>query len=271
MIWLVAVIALAPVDSVRPRVPVAIEQRFAGVAHLGVGDSIALLAPDGARRRAFVSAIYQPAPDPSTIMRRDYHVVLPLPDLAELLGAGDRVDRFGVVLRPGIDADSAAARLNRTAFGYTVYPSRQIASQSSVTFLVVSRFHRAIAVISVTASAIFLLCLMTLKVEERRRDVALLRFTGISRATVFRAVMLETVVIALVGALAGIGVAAAASAIVNHHFQRVFATTLIFSEWSWHVAAFASTVSLALGVGAGAIAAWRLVRTPAMALWRRGA
>ena len=43
-----------------------------------------------------------------------------------------------------------------------------------------SRFHRAIGVITIVASAIFLLCIMLLKVDERRRDVAALRLMGIS-------------------------------------------------------------------------------------------
>jgi putative ABC transport system permease protein len=176
---------------------------------------------------------------------------------------------FGVSLAAGVDPDSAAERLNRVAFGYQVYPSRDIASQSSTTFLVVSRFHRAIAIISILASAIFLLCLMVLKVEERRLDVAVLRFTGISRRTVFRSLLLEAMVIAVVGAMIGTGLAALASAVVNWYYQRSFATALIFSLLQWRTILFAIVLSIVLGLGAGALAAWRLVRTPPLALWRR--
>src|SRR6185312_3615072 len=136
---------------------VAIERRFADVARLRVGDTVRLSSSVAGSRPARVVAIYEPTPDPATLMRRDFHVRLHLADLAELTGLPDRVDRIGVVLRTGIGVDSAAARLNRTAFGYDVFPSRLVASQSSTTFVVVSRFHRAIAIISVLASTVFLL------------------------------------------------------------------------------------------------------------------
>lgn len=260
-------------------IPIAIEHRLADAAHLAVGDTVRVSAPaacpsppcagEAPPRLARVAAILEPRADPATVMRRDYRVRLHLADLAALLGAPDRVDRFGLVLAPGVDPDSAAARLNRTAFGYDVFTARAIAARSSTTFEVVSRFHRAIAIISVLASTVFLLCLMLLKVEERRLDVAVLRFTGISRRTVFQALVLEAMLIALVGSAVGAGLALLASAAVNWHYQRAFATTLVFSLVTPGTVLFAIGLSLALGLGAGALAAWRLVRVPPVELWRR--
>jgi putative ABC transport system permease protein len=248
----------------------AIERRFAEAARLHVGDTLRLSSVAGARP-ARVAAIYEPAPDPATIMRREFHVRLHLADLAALTGLPDRVDRVGVVLRPGVGVDSAAARLNRTAFGYEVFPSRAIASQSSTTFVVVSRFHRAIAIISVLASTVFLLCLMLLKVEERRRDVAMLRFAGISRRTVFIALVLEAAVIAFAGSIVGAGIGAVASALVNAYYQRAFDTRLVFSQVTSTTLLFAIGMSVALGIVAGGLAAWRMVRTAPVQLWSRAA
>ena len=251
---------------------IAIERRFAEAAHLRLGDTVRVSSPEmTGQRTARVTAVYEPIPDPATIMRRDYHVRLHLPDLASLIGQPDRVDRIGIVLRPGIDPDTAAARLNRTAFGYDVSPSRAIASQSSMTFAVVSRFHRAIAIISVLASSVFLLCLMLLKVEERRRDVAMLRFTGISRRTVFFALLLEAAMVAFTGSIAGAGIGAVASAAVNAYYRRVFDTALIFSQITSGTVWFAIALSVLLGLLAGAVAAWRMVRTPPVQLWSRAA
>jgi putative ABC transport system permease protein len=250
---------------------IAVERRFAEAARLRVGDTVHLSSSVAGSRPARVAAIYEPVPDPATIMRRDFHVRLHLADLAELTGFPDRVDRIGLVLRPGIGVDSAAARLNRTAFGYDVFPSRAIASQSSTTFVVVGRFHRAIAIISVLASTVFLLCLMLLKVEERRRDVAMLRFTGISRRTVFVALVLEAAVIAFAGSIAGAGIGAIASALVNAYYQRAFDTALVFSQITSTTLLFAVGMSIALGIVAGALAAWRMVRTAPVQLWNRAA
>lgn len=265
--------------SAQAPLSIAIEQRLADAARLRVGDTVRVSVPAPCPRRpcageappvlARVDAILEPRADPSTIMRREYRVRLHLADLAALLGEPDRVDRFGVVLAPGIDPDSAATRLNRAAFGYDAFTSRAIASESSTTFAVVSRFHRAIAIISVLASAVFLLCLMLLKVDERRLDVAVLRFAGISRRTVFISLVLEATMIALAGSVVGAGLAFVSSAAVNWYYQRAFETALIFSMITPGIVLFSLALSLALGFGAGALAAWRLVRVAPVELWRR--
>jgi putative ABC transport system permease protein len=180
------------------------------------------------------------------------------------------VDRFGIGLVPGVPVDSAVAQLERNAFGYRAYPSAVIASGSSQTFLVVSRFHRAIAVITIVASAVFLLCIMLLKVEERRLDAAVMRFVGVRRRTIFGALLLEAVLVAVVGSVVGTGLAFAAGAVTNAYYRRFFDTALTFSLITPGIVLFSVALSLALGVAAGALAAWRLVRTRPMVLWGRG-
>jgi putative ABC transport system permease protein len=250
---------------------IAVERRLAEELGLRVGDTLRLGAvPDSMRGAGVVAAIYEPRPDPAQITKQERYVRMHLPDLARLLGAPDRVDRFGVGLKPGIAPDSAAARLDRSAFGYEAYPSAAIASESSQTFLVVSRFHRAIAVITIVASAVFLLCVMLLKVEERRMDAAVMRFVGVRRRTIFGALLLEAAVIAVLGSAIGTVLALAAGAATNAYYRRFFHTALTFSLITPGIVGFSVALSLALGLLAGATAAWRLVRTRPMVLWSRG-
>ena len=179
---------------------VALERPLADAVGVAVGDTVRLgTTADSVGRLFSVVAIYQPGADPAEIAKRERHLRLHLPDLAALLGAPDRVDRISIGLRPGVSADSAASLLNRTAYGYRVYSTEAIAAESSQTFLVVSRFHRAIAVISIVASAVFLLCIMLLKVEERRMDAAVMRFVGVRRRTIFSALLLEALLVAALG------------------------------------------------------------------------
>jgi putative ABC transport system permease protein len=127
-----------------PLTDIAIERALSQRLDLGVGDTVRLGAsPDSLPRLAVVAAIYEPRPDPAEISRRSLRVRLHLPDLAGLLGAPDRVDRLGIGLAPGVPVDSAVAVLNRSAFGFRAHPSAAVASESSQTFKVVSRFHRA--------------------------------------------------------------------------------------------------------------------------------
>ncbi len=262
-------------DSVSPAAPalpsVALERRLAERLGARVGDTLTIGLDAGAPGRLMVvGAIYEPAADPSAITKREYYLRLHLPELAGLLGAPDRVDRFGVALEPGVLPQRAADELNRIAFGFRAYPSAEIASESSQTFRVVSRFHQAIAVISVVASAIFLLCIMLLKVEERRHDAAVMRFTGISRATIFTALLLEAILVAALGSGFGVALALGASAVTNLYYQHFFDTTLVFSVVTPAIIRFSVLLSLVLGLLAGSLAAWRLVRANPLILWGRG-
>jgi putative ABC transport system permease protein len=252
-------------------VEVAVERGLADQLGLAVGDTVRLgAAPDSMRAIGIVAAVYQPRPDPAEIAKPERHVRLHLPDLAALLGSPDRVDRFGIQLQPGVTPDSATAVLNRNAFGFRAYQSTAIASESSQTFLVVSRFHRAIALITIVASGVFLLCIMLLKVEERRMDAAVMRFVGVRRRTIFGALLLEAALIAVLGSVVGTAFAFLAGAATNAYYRRFFDTDLTFSLITPGIVWFSVLLSLALGLAAGTLAAWRLVRTRPLVLWGRG-
>lgn len=261
----------ALIQESAPRVTeLALERSLADRLELQVGDTVRLgTAPDSMRWLAIVAAVYEPRPDPAELSRQGRRLRMHLPDLAALLDAPDRVDRFGLGLVPGVSPDSAAAVLNRYAFGFRAHPSAAIASESSQTFRVVSRFHRAIAFITIVASAVFLLCIMLLKVEERRMDAAVMRFVGVRRRTIFGALVLEAALVSVAGSILGAGLAWLAGAATNSYYRRFFDTELIFSLITPRIVFFSVCLSLLLGLAAGAVAAWRLVRTPPMVLWSR--
>jgi putative ABC transport system permease protein len=212
--------------------------------------------------------VQRPA-DPAEIARGEYRIRMHLDHLQALLGYGDRVDRFAVGTRGDVATADAAARINAAAYGFRAHRSADVAVETSKTFAVVSRFHRAIGLITIVASAIFLLCIMLLKVDERRRDVAALRLIGCSARTIVGSVVLEAAAIAVLGSLAGVGVGGAASFIVNRHYQAVYRTPLQFSIVTGDIVLLAVVLSLVLGLVAGWLAARRLVRTPPLALFGR--
>lgn len=258
-------------ESPSPILPVSIEHRLATALGLSLGDTVSLGAtPDEVSRRAVITAIHEPPPDPATVLRGEYRLRLHLPDLAALLGAPDRVDRFGVALHPGADPEALSTRLNQGAVGFRAEPSARIAAESSRTFAVVSRFHRAIGVISIVASAVFLLCIMLLKVEARRKDTAVMRLIGIRRRTIFGALVLESSVVSLVGSAMGVLLAWMAGAVTNLYYQNLFDTPLVFSLLTPGIIAFGVALSVVLGIGAGAVAAARLSAAQPLLLWRRG-
>ena len=266
--------APAPAPSA-PHVPsaprgIAIDERLASDAGLRVGDRVLLSAtPGGAKDTAVVSAIVRRGADPSEVARAEYRVRLHLTHLQELAGYENRVDRFAVATRSAASTDSVLRRVNEVAFGFRAHRSSDIAVETSRTFQVVTRFHRAIGVITIVASAIFLLCILLLRVEERRRDVAALRLMGISRASVVKSIVLEAALIALLGSALGTVVGWLGSLLINHHYRGVYRTPLAFSLVTGDIVLFAVGLSIVLGVGAGTVAAVRLVRQPPLALFGR--
>lgn len=268
--FLAALLALQATPAPAPVRTIAVDQRLAEDHGLRVGDRVVLATtPGGAGDTVRVGAILRRQADPSEVAHTDYRVQLHLDQLQSLVGYGDRVDRFAVATRGGRAEDSVLRTINDAAFGFRGYRSREIAVETSKTFLVVSRFHRAIGVITIVASAIFLLCILLLKVDERRRDVAALRLMGISRRSVVRSVVIEASLVAVLGSVMGVGIGAVVSRIINWHYQGVYRTPLVFSLVTPDIALFAAGLSLVLGVLVGFLAAWRLVSVPPLSLFGR--
>ena len=249
-----------------------IERRLADALPAEVGDTLQVAASGttGAAPRPFVvEGIFQRAADPNRIARNEYEVRFHLPDLEAMLPVRDRVDRFAVSLRPGADAEGAAGWVESLAFGTEAFDARGLADRTSTTFAVVSRFHDAIALVTLLASGIFLLCLMVIRVDERRADVRTMRLIGISRGTILRTVILEAVSVAAVASLLGIGLGALLSALVNAYYAAYYDTTLRFALLTPRILGTAMLLGIALGVGAGSLAALRIVRVPPQRLGER--
>jgi putative ABC transport system permease protein len=250
---------------------IAIDERLAEDAHIAIGDRVVVSGAPNATTgdTVIVSAIVKRGADPAEIARSEYRVRMHLDQLQTLVGYGDRVDRFAVETRGPAATEKALAAINASAFGFEAHRSRDIAVETSKTFQVVSRFHKAIGFITIVASAIFLLCIMLLKVEERRRDIAALRLMGISRYTVVLSVVAEAALLALVGSALGIALSYIASQFINWYYQGVYRTPLYFSLITTPILTLAVVLSLVLGIGAGLLASLRLARTPPISLFGR--
>src|SRR5205085_8109852 len=140
-------------------------------------------------------------------------------------------DLVSVSLRGGNSrAAATASRLNSEAIGFTAYSAPQLASRSSRTFEVVNRFQRAIAGITMVAGAIFIFALMVMRVEDQRRNLAILAVTGISRRTIFLSLILEATLFALLASLFGAILGVFAAGVVNLYYRSYYYTTLVFAS-----------------------------------------
>lgn len=258
-----------------------VERRLAERFSLAVGDTLALAGPlSPLRCLAVVAGVYEPEADPSELARERPRVIMHLPDVALLAGREDEVDRFSVRLRTlPADADTVGEsglagdelpsgtlrrRLESLLPGTRVLGASAVADRASTTFEVVRRFHRAIGLITITAGGVFLACIMTLKVQERRTQVAALRLVGVSRRTLLAWLMLEAAFVSAAGGAMGVGIGHLASAIINAYYQSAYETTLAFSIVTPDTVRTGLVLAVVLGLVAGGVAALRLLQVDAL-------
>lgn len=245
---------------------VLVERPYAEDAGLAVGSMVRVRsAVDAEPCTASVAGIFEPPPDPATLYATRPRVLFHLPHLQELTGRENEVDYFTVLARPDVDIAALARDLEPLLPGAQVLPVRAVAERSSTTFRVVSRFHTAIAAITLIAGGVFLTCIMILKVQERRVPIAAARLAGIPRRFLFWWTFAEAALLSTLGGAAGLGVGVAASALVNAYYQRYYDTALVFSQVTGVVVAEALALAVVLGMAAGVFAGVRMLASDPLA------
>jgi len=257
----VAVPPAAAQSQPAPEIDVAVSDRTARALGVAAGDEIDI-APTAAGpwRRVRIAQLYHPLLYPTEVADRDADVRLHLTDLQALTGSGDEVDSIVVRLRDPSRASRVASDLTAMGVGVHAYTSADLARRNSSSFEVVARFHRAIGAVAVLAGSVFLMTIMTLRGEEMRREVGMMRLMGVGTRTVAATVLLVAAAVATAGSLAGAGLAYALSFAINAYYRRLFETDIVFSRVTWGLVLDAGALSVVLGVAAGALTAWRLLR-----------
>jgi putative ABC transport system permease protein len=241
---------------------------------LSIGDVVTLSASaQGTDPRRFrIVGQYEPTPDPMRLGDERHEVRLHLPDMLAMTAVpGDpldatAVDRINVAVRDGASVSETARLLaNRlpavaveTAGGGRAEP-----------FVVLDRFHFAIAIVTVVASSLFLLALMLMVIDERRAVVGILRLIGFRRERILVHVLLEGVVIALAGACFGVLLSALLQGGINRFFQWRYDTALVFVRITPAIALRSVALSVPLGIAATLFASWSILRHDALAQIRR--
>jgi putative ABC transport system permease protein len=244
---------------------ILVERSLAAEYGLIPGDSVAVGSdPAGRGCRVAIAGAYEPDADPSELARERPRIIMHLPEVAAIAGRQDEVDRFSIRLRDPARADDVAEGLVALMPGTRILRAEVVAARASTTFEVVRRFHRAIGIITITAGGVFLACIMTLKVQERRSQVAALRLVGVSRATLLSWLILEAALVSVFGGILGIGIGSLASHLINGFYQRAYQTTLEFSIVTTETVWIGLVLAVSLGLIAGAVGAVRLLQVDAL-------
>ena len=243
---------------------------------LSVGDVVELSAdPSGENARLFrIAARYEPMPDPMLITAGRHEARLHLPDFLELTRAtsepspGEAVTHISILLNNPEDAAAFTKEIGSRMPNLVAVPAGRAADERNP-FVVLERFHLAISLITIFGSTAFLLALMVMRADERRETVGILRLIGFSRGRVLVEVFVEGLFVAVSGALFGIALAWAMEGAFNRFFQWHYDTPLVFVRVTGTIAWRCVAAAVPLGVLAGIVTSWTLLRRQVLELLRR--
>lgn len=265
---------IAAQDAEPPSILIA--RQLAALESIAVGDEVELTSgePGSDTRRFRVAGTYEPTPDPMQLGVASRGIRMHLTDLLALTRDADspagaeHVESINVVLRDPEDAQEFAGDVNARLVGGYAVPAA-LASGSGSTFVVLERFHMAIATVTIVAASVFLLALSVMLVEERRATVGVLRLIGFPARRILVQVLMEGVLLAGAGALFGLALAVASESLINRFFQWRYDTALIFVHVTPTVALTCVAIAVPLGALATATASWALLRSSGLRLAKR--
>jgi putative ABC transport system permease protein len=257
---------------------ILISRQLATAERLRVGDIVMLSSkPDGTAAGQFrIAGIYEPVADPMRLAATRHEARLHLPDLLSLTAdpsdplSSESVTAINVALTDPRDADAFSREVSaRIPIPQLTARPAQGGEESATVFVVLDRFHFAIAIVTVIASTVFLLALMLMLVDERRGTVGILRLIGLRKSRILLQVFAEGLLIAAAGAVFGILFAAALQGAVNAFFQWKYDTALVFVRITPRIALRCVLLAVPLGVLASVISSWSLLRSNVLELARR--
>jgi putative ABC transport system permease protein len=178
------------------------------------------------------------------------------------------VERINVALVDPADAAAFARDVQARMPGVSAQPATG-AAESAGPFLVLRRFHLAIAIVTIVASTVFLLALTIMLVDERRATVGVLRLIGLPIRRILVQLFVEGLLIATIGSLFGLVLSLVSEGLINRFFQWRYDTALIFVRVTPEVAAICVAIAVPLGVSATVVASWALLRRNGLRLARR--
>lgn len=248
------ILGLAPVEGELATLQtgqVAVDDRTADQRDLAVGDRIEVQLPRGEARQYEVVARYEWTPLFSGVLlpaEATGDFAIPQPTLGFVqLAPGASVEQ----VRP------AVAELLTDSPEVSVTDMSAFVDQQAIQIDTVLTMIRILLALAILIAVLGIVNTLALSVLERTREFGLLRAVGLSRAATMRMITVESVVIALFGALLGVAVGAGLGAAVARALQDEGITRLVFP-----VSDFALYLVLAalVGVVAAVVPAIRAAR-----------
>ncbi len=240
---------------------VVLDADLARRANVHVGDGVDL-ALGSAPAKYIVTGIA--APDGADRLGRGSALFFSDEQAKQLTGRPDQVDAVGVLARPGTDPEALAARIQAALPEVSTYTGND---RGDVEFLDVGAARSQLIVFSLafagTAVMIAMLVVastLTLSIQQRRREFALLRAVAASRRQIHKLVGAEVLLVAGAAAVAGAGPGIALAYLLRSGFVT---GGLLPPDFALAVSPLPAVAAIALCLLTSRIAGYVAARRPA--------
>jgi putative ABC transport system permease protein len=202
-------------------------------------------------------------------------VAVPLATL-QAMGGPERADRaslFMVRTRAAADPDRVAERVQRALPRVTVLSTRTALAQVDERLSYFRQLAVILGAVSLVVGFLLVTTIVTVSVNERLGEIAVLRAIGVSRAHVVQQIVLEGVAISLAGAAAGLLLGLGTARYLNAILSAFpgLPAAIDFFLFQPRDAVVALGLLVLSGIGAGAYPAWRGASLPIAETLRREA
>jgi putative ABC transport system permease protein len=214
-----------------------------------------------------VRFIYGATAQPAAAVRRE---------TLEALGGGARRDRaslFMVRVRKGANPDSVRSWITARIPSVTTISIATAIAEVDQRLSYFRQLAFILGAVSLFVGFLLVTTLVTVSVNERAGEIAVMRAIGVSRAHVVQQIMIEGVAISLVGAIIGLGLGLLTARYLNSILSAFPGLPMAIDFFLFQPRAAWSALGLlvASGIGAGIYPAWRAASLPIAESLRREA
>jgi putative ABC transport system permease protein len=193
-------------------------------------------------------------------------LVVSLACAQRLFALAGRVNSIQVLLSEDADPADVLSRIAPLLpAGLVVQPPGMHGARARSTLLAAEQGLASLSIVAVVAAGFVILNTFLLSLGERRKQLALLRSLGASRAQVLRLVVREAVVLGVAGTVAGCGLGVVLAAGLNGAMQQLLGIPLPRLQLSAGPFVLAAVLGPITTLAAACLPAWRASRRPPLA------
>jgi putative ABC transport system permease protein len=202
-------------------------------------------------------------------------IAVPLATL-QAMGGPDRRDRVSLFMarvRDGVDPDRVRAWVDSAVPRVSAISINSALQQVDERMGYFRQLAFILGAISLTVGFLLVTTLVTVSVNERVGEIAVMRAIGVSRAHVVQQIVLEGVAMTVLGAVIGLGLGLATGRVLNNILADFPGLPAPFRFFVFRPRAAWMSLGLLVvsGMGAGIYPAWRAASLPIAATLRREA